>query len=276
MTWREAPEPEFAPPRFAGWLRVVARGVPLAILVCGGFALLMLIRLFERPVFGEHRPVTPHITRVVFRSALWVMGIGFKVTGTPMRHPGGVVCNHSSWLDIFALNAAQQVYFVSKDAVAGWPGIGWMARGVGTVFIRRRARDAGAQKTTFETRLQAGHKLLFFPEGTSSDGQQVLPFKSTLFAAFFSDDLRAISSVQPVSLRYFAPPHAPARFYCWWGDMEFAPHLLQVLAAPRQGRISLAFHAPFKVAEFADRKTLSVACEEAVRSGFTALGPSES
>ena len=271
MTWRDVPEPEFAPLRFAGWLRVAARGVPLVIMVLGGFALLMLLRLFERPIFGAHRPVTPHITRVVFRAALWVMGIRFEVTGTPMRHPGGVVSNHSSWLDIFALNAAQQVYFVSKDAVAGWPGIGWMARGVGTVFIRRRARDAGAQKTTFETRLQAGHKLLFFPEGTSSDGQQVLPFKSTLFAAFFSNNLRAISSVQPVSLRYFAPPHEPSHFYCWWGDMEFAPHLLQVLAAPRQGRIALTFHAPFKVAEFTDRKTLSAACEDAVRSGFTAL-----
>jgi len=274
VTWRDAPEPDVPALQFTGWLRVVLRGVPLALLVFGGFALLLLIRLIERPLFGAHRPVTPHITRGVCRAALWVLGIAFQVTGTPMRHPGGVVCNHASWLDIFALNAAQLVYFVSKDAVAGWPGIGWLARGVGTVFIRRRARDAGAQKTTFETRLQAGHKLLFFPEGTSSDGKQVLPFKSTLFAAFFSDDLRPASYIQPVSLRYVAPPQQPSHFYGWWGDMEFAPHLLQVLAAPRQGRIALVFHAPLRVAEFTNRKTLSAACEEAVRRGFTALAPS--
>lgn len=256
-------------------LRAGLRGVPLGLLVFGGFALLLLIRVMERPIFDAHRPVTPHITRLVCRAALWVMGISFRVAGTPMQQPGGVVSNHASWLDIFALNAAQRVYFVSKDAVAGWPGIGWLARGVGTVFIRRQARDAGAQKTTFETRLQNGHKLLFFPEGTSSDGRRVLPFKSTLFAAFFNEDLREESWVQPVSLRYMSPDAEEPHFYGWWGDMDFAPHLLKVLGAPRQGHINLVFHAPLRVADFADRKALSAACEEAVRSGFSVSERSE-
>ena len=98
--------------------------------------------------------------------------------------PSTVVANHASWLDIFALNAPQRIYFVSKDEVRDWPGIGWLARATGTVFIARKSREAGVQARLFETRMAAGHRLLFFPEGTSTDGRRVLPFKTTLFAAF--------------------------------------------------------------------------------------------
>ena len=85
----------------------------------------------------------------------------------------------------------------------------------------------------FYARLLAGHKLLFFPEGTSTDGLRVLPFKSTLFAAFFEPELHHTMWIQPVSVVYYAPVGEEARFYGWWGDMEFAPHLLKTLAARR-------------------------------------------
>lgn len=268
MTWSELPEPAPAPLSLMGWGRAIGRGVPVVALFLGGFVLLMLLRLIERPIFGARRPVTPHITRIVCRNALRVLGISFKVTGAPMTQRGAVVSNHASWLDIVALNAAQCVYFVSKSEVAGWPVIGLLARGVGTVFIRRNPRDAAHQKTTFETRLQDGHKLLFFPEGTSSDGRRVLPFKPTLFAAFFNHDLRDICSIQPVSLAYVAPPGEDAHFYGWWGDMDLGPHLKQVLGARRQGHIELVFHPAMRVADFADRKSLSAASELAVRDGF--------
>jgi lyso-ornithine lipid O-acyltransferase len=97
-----------------------------------------------------------------------------------MQHKGALVANHASWLDIFTLNACDRIYFVSKSEVAGWPGIGWLARATGTVFINRQGREAQMQKLLFEARLRAGHRLLFFPEGTSTDGQRVLDFKSTL------------------------------------------------------------------------------------------------
>ncbi len=275
MTWRDVPEPELSGLDAAGWLRAVLRGVPLALLIFGGFVLLLLLRLIERPLFGPQRPMTPFITGFVCRTALRILGIRYTVHGKPMDHPGGVVSNHASWLDILSLNASQRVYFVSKADVAAWPGIGMLARGVGTVFIRRDPRDAGAQKTTFEARLHAGHKLLFFPEGTSSDGLRVLPFKSTLFAAFFSDALRQFSYIQPASVSYIAPDAKNPHFYGWWGDMEFAPHMLQVLAAPMQGRIEVTYHAPLKVADFADRKQLAAACEAAVRSGLSVSERSE-
>ena len=268
MTWTGEPDGEVAPLTAGGWLRAVARGVPLGVLVFGGLLVLLLVRLIERPIFGLHRPLTPYITQFVCRNGLRILGIGFRSSGEPMTQMGAVVSNHASWLDIFSLNARKRVYFVSKAEVAGWPGIGWLARAVGTVFIRRDRRDAAEQKTVFEDRLRAGHKLLFFPEGTSSDGRRILPFKSTLFAAFFTNELRESCYIQPATVTYVAPPDETERFYGWWGDMEFAPHLLQTLAARRQGRIELRYHVPLKVSDFPDRKSLAAACEEAVRSGL--------
>jgi 1-acyl-sn-glycerol-3-phosphate acyltransferase len=199
--------------------------------------------------------------------AFVVLGIRHEVVGGPMRGRGAVVANHSSWLDIFALNAVKRVYFVSKSEVAGWPGIGWLARATGTVFIERNPARAREQTTLFETRLLLGHKLLFFPEGTSTDGLQVLPFKTTLFQAFFDPDLRDRIAVQPVSVTYHAPTGADPRFYGWWGDMSFGSHLLATLAPARQGRVRVTYHAPLDVADFDGRKALAAACEAAVRAG---------
>ncbi|CUH41530.1 lysophospholipid acyltransferase family protein [Ruegeria atlantica] len=248
-----------------GWVLVILRGLPLALLVFGGLLVLLTVRLIERPLFGLRRPITPFIAQFVCRNALRFLGIGFRSSGELMRERGAVVANHTSWLDIFALNARKRVYFVSKAEVAKWPGIGWLARATGTVFIERDRKKAREQTLIFEERLKVGHKLLFFPEGTSTDGLRVLPFKTTLFAAFFSDELRDFMYVQPVSVVFHAPKGQPDRFYGWWGDMDFAPHLLKTLGARRQGTVELIYHVPAKVSDFADRKALAAHCEEAVR-----------
>jgi lyso-ornithine lipid O-acyltransferase len=225
------------------------------------------------PVFGLRRPVTPFVTQAVCRAVFPIMGIRLVRHGTPMRRRGALVANHCSWLDIFALNALARVCFVSKSEVATWPGIGWLARATGTVFITRNARDARLQKEVFEARLRAGHHLAFFPEGTSTDGRRVLDFKPTLFAAFFTHGLDAILSIQPVSLAYTAPPGQDPRFYGWWGGMGFGGHLLRVLAQVPQGRVEVTFHPPVPVAETADRKALARTCEAAVRAGLHAHLP---
>jgi len=242
----------------------------LVVLVCGGLALHLLLRIPERPLFGLHRPVTPWVTQGVCKAALRIMGIRLTVSGRPMHSRGAVVANHASWLDIFALNAPQRIYFVAKDDISRWPGIGWLARATGTVFIRREARDAQAQKLVFEARLRAGHHLCFFPEGTSSDGLRVLPFKPTLFAAFFSDGLGEILWVQPVTLVYTAPPGRDARFYGWFGALGFGGHFLRVVAQVRQGRVAVVFHPPVRIAEAGSRKDLARICEAAVRAGLVA------
>ncbi len=267
-TWTSDTVPEMPAISAMGWVRVVLRGLIVGTITYGCLLILLLVRLIERPLCGLNRPVTPWITQFVCRFALFFMGFSVEVKGRPMTERGAVVANHASWLDIFSLNAFQRIYFVSKAEVSAWPGIGWLARATGTVFIARDRKEAKAQQHVFEERLKAGHKLLFFPEGTSSDGRRVLDFKPTLFAAFFTDDLRNILKIQPVSVLYTAPPGEDTRFYGWWGDMEFGSHLLHVLAMRRNGTVSLTFHPPVAVADFPDRKALAKACERTVRSAY--------
>ena len=264
------PDPVFGP---GDWGRIVGRGAVLATVTFGGLALLLLVRGVERPLCGLRRPVTPRITRAVCCAAFRILGMGHAVTGRPMAGHGALVANHASWLDIFALNACDLIYFVAKAEVARWPGIGWLARATGTLFIARDPREAERQTRQFRDRLDAGHRLMFFPEGTSTDGRRVLPFKTTLFAAFFAPHLRDTCAIQPVTLVYGAPDGAHPAFYGWWGEMGFGPHLLKVLAERRPGRVEVIFHDPIPVAATVDRKALAQRAEAAVRGALDPAAP---
>lgn len=267
VTWHgDAPTPEPPQPGGAEWLLVALRAVPVFAVLGTGVALMALLRLAERPLCGLGRPVTPWITVVVCRAVLACLGLGWRIEGHREDAPL-IVANHASWLDIFVLNAVRPVFFVAKAEVAGWPGIGLLARITGTVFIARDRRKAAEQADMLRQRLAAGHRLVLFPEGTSSDGRRVLPFRSTLFGSVGQ------AAVQPVTLAYTAPEGADPRFYGWWSDMDMAPHLLAVLAARPQGRVRLIHHAAIPSA---DRKALAAASEAAVRTGLeNALGPLE-
>jgi 1-acyl-sn-glycerol-3-phosphate acyltransferase len=232
------------------------------------FPALLVLRLPERVIFGMDRPLTPRITQFVCVTACAILGLRREMRGLPMTGPGAYVANHVGWLDIFVLNACKRLYFVAKSEVAGWPGIGWLARGTGTVFIARDPRQAAAQTRLFEDRLRAGHRLLFFPEGTSTDGRRVLPFKTTLFQAFLSERLRDVVRIQPVTLVYHPPEGAHPAFYGWWGDMALGDAILATLAAPRHGRVEVVYHTPLRVSDHSDRKTLAAMAEAEVRGGF--------
>ena len=263
--WRDVPI-EVDKKGVLGWALVAFRGGTIGLVTYGGLAVLLVLRLIERPLFGQNRPITPFITQFACKVAFVLLQLPLTVRGKPMQQKGAVVANHASWLDIFALNAVQRVYFVSKSEVAGWPGIGWLARATGTVFIARKGTEAKAQQEVFENRLRAGHKLMFFPEGTSTDALRVLPFKSSLFQAFYTHGLDRVLFIQPVTVIYHAPAGQDPRFYGWWGNMEFAPHLLITLAARRQGRVEVIFHPEVPVDAFPSRKDLAAHCERVIRA----------
>jgi 1-acyl-sn-glycerol-3-phosphate acyltransferase len=268
-TWHSEQSPPPEQFGWTGWIRIVLRAIPLIILVFGGLGVLLLLRLIERPIFAERRPLTPYITQFVCRTAFFLLGIEYSSEGTPLQGAGAVVANHASWLDIFALNARKRIYFVAKSEVASWHGIGWLARATGTVFIKRDRSDVSAQIKVLQIRLGAGHRLLFFPEGTSTDGLQVLAFKPALFAAFFDPGIIDGLRMQAATVNYIAPAGADPRFYGWWGDMDFAPHLLATLAAKTRGGVHVVYHRPVVVADFADRKVLAKQMEDTVRAGLT-------
>lgn len=257
-----------APFGIGGWLRVLLRGVTLLIVLAVLLSALLIVRAVERPLCGLRRPVSPHIVQAFFRASLLVLGLRHTMRGTPMTQPGAVVANHASWLDIFVLNARQRVVFVAKSEVAGWPGIGFLARAAGTLFIRRDAREAQVHAQAMVARLRVGEKLLFFPEGTSTDGLRVLRFKPTLFQAFFAPELKPLAHIQPVTVVYHAPEGADPAFYGWFGDMDFGPHLLDVMAARGAGRIELIYHPPMAVADFDNRKALAAEVERMVRAAM--------
>jgi 1-acyl-sn-glycerol-3-phosphate acyltransferase len=263
-TWY-GPAPPPAPRRLGprDWARVLRRGLPFALVTFGALGLSLLLRAVERPLFGGRRPVTAPLTRGVCVAAFWWMGLRRRVRGRPMRAPGLCVANHASWIDIFALNASDRVVFVAKEEVASWPGIGWLARATGTAFIRRARRDAGRQAEMLRARVAAGERLVVFPEGTSSDGLRVLPFRPALFAAATPP-----ARVQPVTLRYTAPHGADPRVYGWWGDMGFAAHLVQVLSLPAQGTVEVIYHPPLDPGAHASRKALAGHAERIVRKGL--------
>ena len=264
-TWRGEPPPLPPRPTPLGWLLVALRGTAVISVLMAGVLLILPMRAAESLAAGRRRPVTGPWVQGVCRLCLWLLGIRWRRQGRPMRGAGAMVANHSSWLDIFALNAAAPVFFVSKAEVSGWPGINVLTRVTETHFVTRDPRLARQQAAQFAERTALGHRLLFFPEGTSTDGRRVLPFKPTLFQAFLDPALPPGLAIQPVSVCYEAPAGRDPRFYGWWGDMDLGPHLLAVLAQPRQGRITVTLHPPAPVAGH-DRKSLAAAAEHAVRS----------
>lgn len=195
------------------------------------------------------------------------MGIGWRVVGQPMRNPGPLVANHSGWLDIFAMGAALPVFFVSKDDVRHWPGINILTAVTDTHFVARDPARAREQTEALATRARGGHRLLIFPEGTSSDSRRVLPFKSTLFQAFLDPTMPADLAIQPLTAIYEAPAGTDPRFYGWWSNMDLGPHLLAVLAQKPQGRVTVVLHEPIPVTG-ETRKTLAAKAEAAVRAGL--------
>lgn len=253
-------------PGLTGRLRLVWRGGLLLAVVLGGFVLFLPSRAVEVVVTGPARPVTGRIAQGVCRLALSILNLRLNRQGQPLRQPGALVANHSGWLDIFVLNAAHPVTFVAKAEVAGWPGIGILARITGTLFISRKTTEARQEQAQLAARLLAGHRVMFFPEGTSTDGLRILPFKSSLFQAFFAPDLRPVVHVQPVTVVYHAPGGCDPRHYGWWDDMTFAEHLARLLATQGRGRIEVTFHPSLPVADQPDRKRLTQLSEGAVRS----------
>ncbi len=263
LTWNGAEPPPAPPTGPGGVLRAIARGTALFLLISAFLPPLWALRGGER-LTGRRLGAT-FIPHLVSRLALCILGIRHEVKGRPDRRAGAVVANHVSWLDIFTLNAADEIVFVAKAEVARWPFIGLMARSTGVVFIERRRSQAHHHRNMLAERIARGDRILFFPEGTSSDGLRVLPFRSTLFASFFDQGFPQPPAIQPVTAIYHAPPGRDPRFYGWWGEMAFGPHLLQVLATPRQGRVEVIFHPVVQVADFTDRKALAAHLEAVVR-----------
>jgi 1-acyl-sn-glycerol-3-phosphate acyltransferase len=201
--------------------------------------------------------------------------LGFRITieGKPPRHgPMLLVANHVSWIDIVAFSAALPVSFVAKREVGKWPMFGQLARLQRTVFVDRERRHAtGAAHHEMTDRLKRGDTLMLFPEGTSHDGINVLPFKSAFFG---SAELEGVPIV-PVAIAYTRIHGLPMTRrqrpqFAWYGDMDLPPHLWEVLQAGPIG-ITIKFHEPLDIVKTGGRKQLARASESQIRDSLARL-----
>ncbi|QDL90690.1 1-acyl-sn-glycerol-3-phosphate acyltransferase [Paroceanicella profunda] len=265
MTWKAEAPPVYPSATLSGRIGGVLRLAALAAVTVSLFLLYLLVRGVERLTGGTlHRSVRGLWGRLSLRAC----GLRLVVRGTCMPHGGAIVANHSSWIDIFTLMAAAPVNFVSKSEVRGWPGIGTVAAYTGTMFIERRQSAARRQTAEMRARIVSGQLLCFFPEGTSTDGLRVLPFKSSLFAVFLEPELHETVWVQPVSVIYQPVAGAPEMLYGWWGDMDFGRHMWDIVCLSRGGQVQVVFHPPHRAADFSDRKRLARVCGEEVAEGM--------
>lgn len=271
QTWNDAPPPVLPRPSPAAKAGAVLRLAG----ILGLTALVLGIFLIGRGLRGAlGRRVTFHFEVVRWWSlaCLRLCGLRLRVLGEPVHH-GALVANHSSWLDILVLRAVRLIYFVSKAEVATWPGVGFITRVTGTIFIDRRRTEAKRQEALLRSRIAHDQLLCFFPEGTSTDNQRVLPFKSSLFSAFWRDGEGTDLLIQPVTIRYDAPAGLPDALYGWWGTTSFEEHVWQVATLSRGGRAELIFHPPVAASDFPGRKDLAEHCRAAVVRGLESGTP---
>jgi 1-acyl-sn-glycerol-3-phosphate acyltransferase len=225
-------------------------------------------------LLGLKSPLAAKLPMAYHRLCCRLLGISVERRGlaSPAR-PTLYICNHTSYLDIAILGGSIAATFVAKADVGGWPLFGTLAKLQRCVFIDRRRASINQQRDAIAARLQSGESLILFPEGTSGDGQRLLPFKSSLFAAAEAQPGLKIA-VQPVSLAYLRLDGMPlGRFYrpcfAWYGDMTLAPHLWTLLGLGRLA-VRVTFHPPVDSTDFASRKELSEYCESVIGAGLAA------
>ncbi len=163
------------------------------------------------------------------KGAARLLGMRLRVFGKPPKHGNLWVANHLGYLDIISLAASHPVLFVCKSEVADWPVLGIFARLSGSLFLERgNSRAARRMSEHIEFALAQGHNVVLFPEGTSTDGKQVLPFKAALFDAAS----RGNYPVQPVAIRYRMARGDAGESLAWHGAADFVPHFWRMLEVP--------------------------------------------
>ncbi|MDQ6435546.1 lysophospholipid acyltransferase family protein [Mesorhizobium sp. LHD-90] len=208
------------------------------------------------------------------RLATRMLGIRIRTFGTIAQgRPLLIASNHVSWLDITVLGAVAEVSFIAKSEMSNWPVFGWLAKMQRSVFVEReRRRKSGDQAGEIAGRLADGDVMVLFAEGTTGDGNMLLPFKTTLFGAasmMLSESHHDEMWIQPVAIAYTRLQGLPmGRQYrgiaAWIGDEDLVPHLRQVL---REGAIDVEVHfgEPVVFTAKSNRKAIARLAEARVR-----------
>jgi 1-acyl-sn-glycerol-3-phosphate acyltransferase len=209
-----------------------------------------------------------------YRVLCRLLRIRVRVAGEPVRGRTALfVSNHVSWVDIVVIGSLAPVAFVAKREVANWPLVGVTAKMQRTVFVdRTRRHKAGEAVGEMVKRLMGGTPVVLFAEGTSSDGNRVLPFRSALVGAV-DEAVRqggGAIQIQPMSIGYTGQQGMPMgrqhrTLVAWYGDLDFMPHIKEFIAHGVVDAV-VSYGEPVAADTAVDRKAMAKRLEDAVRT----------
>ncbi|MGA9855578.1 MAG: lysophospholipid acyltransferase family protein [Gammaproteobacteria bacterium] len=239
-------------------LRRSVRAARIAAHLIYGLLLACVLWIIAATLPQKYLRIRARWVRRWLSSAVSILGIRISVAGHLPVQNALFVANHISWLDILAMAAVTEGDFIAKQEVREWPLLGWLVSQGGTLFVRR-GHAIACKRIIEETafRLKSGRNVILFPEGTTTTGAQVLPFKPLLLRAA----VLAQMPVQPVALRYEIPSGHQERA-AFVGEMGFVSHLWKVMGL-RDIRLHISFTRPLAVIGTTERQ-LAEAASQAV------------
>lgn len=228
---------------------------------------VLLIFIIQTPLLWVHRGKYSYVYPLFFHKlAMKIFGIKIEVIGQQDRSKQTLyVCNHISYMDINAIGSViKEASFIAKKEVSMMPVYGYLSTMQQTAYVSRDRKDALKDKNALENMVLEGRNLILFPEGTTTDGTHVLPFKSSLFGIVLKDEVKDSMQVQPITLSLLEvdgkKPITKERRnqYVWTTEMDdnLSAHLWQ-FARGSGAKLRIEFHAPMDVTAFENRKDLA-------------------
>ncbi|MFO1117561.1 MAG: lysophospholipid acyltransferase family protein [Beijerinckiaceae bacterium] len=252
-------------------IMVLLRLIPVVSLICAAILVGCMLQLLPPGVRRLRETFNRHFCRLACR----VLGVRVVPIGQPpANRPALLVSNHVSWTDVVALGSLAPICFLARHDVADWPGLGLLARLFGTLFVERgKIRKIPAVNHAMAERMLSGHLVSFFPEATTGDGTRMKRFHAVHLAAGrdllrLRPDIGSIS-VAPAAIVYSHRQGLPLgrverAGVAWYGDSEFAPHLIELLSSGGvECRISFLPAVEFESGS--DRKAVARRAEAAIR-----------
>ena len=244
------------------------RLVLFALLVIVG----LLITLILFPMFNW--PTRRYIIKRWSYALIRALGFRLVLKNPPVHGNmnGIIVSNHSSWIDIFAANSVQAVRFISKSEIRDWPVLGPLVTMAGTLYVERGNRSKiNETNAAIRDAVTAGDIVGFYPEGTTTDGRYMLPFKTNLFQPAIDYGM----TVYPIAVRYYYKGQ-PTHLASYEGEMSFGESLISITRLWGL-EVHIFYGEPIMSSEYSDRASLAQAAQDAIvgLTGFEVCMPSE-
>ena len=238
------------------------------VLFTVAFAILITLSV----LLGKIIPIIENWLPVLFhKMLLWLLSVEVEIVGETDQYKKSnlFISNHLSYLDIPILGSKFPIRFVAKSEVESWPIFGFLAKKARSIFIRRNKTDSLNQKNKLLDVLSSGDKVFIFPEGTTSDGNRVLDFKSSSFSFVENKNFK----IQPIVILYSDLNGIPINRWlrpmiAWYGNMDLTPHLFKLVGLSSI-KVKLIYLEPVNTENFENRKDLSKHLEGIIRKVYS-------